>query len=229
MGIIIFSGVLSLGYIWVVNRIARSQALGMGGAFWFALVAAIFPFAFCLSPALALQSVLTAVLVLACVVFRRKPSALLPASLVAMLASYTFFLWNGYSEIQNRSQLRSEFPLTSVAERLHYETGTKNRIATSVQASQEAELSPAVEGRLSKNETGIFGSGTNIRRYYLSLLHDHTKDEFVMARGFGVIRMAGRGDVRAAAIELPGSRLIPLVPQPEPQYEPDQGALEPLA
>jgi len=60
----------------------------------------------------------------------------------------------------------------------------------------------------------------------LSSLHDKVKDDFVMARGFGLVRMMG---VRREEIELPEPKRIPLPPKANPSYRPDLEPVAPLA
>src|SRR5437763_954564 len=80
MGILIFSGILSLGYIWAVNKIARRPSWGLAGANLFTIAAiglSFFSF-FCIAlPALTVQAALTFVLLIVCAALGLKRNAVL--------------------------------------------------------------------------------------------------------------------------------------------------------
>ena len=223
---IAFSCAISVGLIWATNALARSQYWGSAGACVFAAVATV-PF-LCFSPALALQSALTFLfLLLVRIGFRGKPNAVLTVSILAMVGSYGFFLRTGYKEIQKLSKLRAENPLVSVAGRLRYETKAADALARPEEDSQPPELNPEVEKRLNMTDGGSFGIHGNFRQYSLRNLHYSISDEFVMARGFGPVRMAG---VQAERVELPNSPAIPLpsAPSPEADYDFEHGSAAPV-
>ncbi len=223
LGMIGVSCVISLALLWAARCLARSRH-GAAGVCWLAVGAAV-PFFFCFFPALLLQAVLTLVLTLACMAFRLKPTMVVLAAAAAMAASYGFMLAISVPDLRELSRLRQEFPIESVAGRLAYETAAAKTSSESDAASRPPALSPAVERRLTLFEGEVRG---NMRQHMLSSLHSRTSDEFILARGFGPVRMLS---VRASRIELPESQPIPLpaLPDSEPTYDPVRGESAPLA
>ena len=135
----------------------------------------------------------------------------------------------GIAELNQRKKLRVQFPIQSVSERLQYEL---ERSAAAVNAaslpppnadqqpaetrlskvrdSNSALLAKPVADRLAQRE-GSFSEGRYFRRYELNKLHDLNVDEFVIARGFGVLRMR---TVREADLKQPhqGAEPVPVFP-----------------
>lgn len=220
MILISVSLVVSCVLLLLVAAAARSRfgieaACGLSGA-----AACLFLFLF--SAVLFLQALLTFVAVLVCRRYSARPGTVVLASGATMLLSYAVVLSLSFSELRERVQLRKEFPVISVAERLEYET---KAVASgpSRDESKELPLSSDVERQLIAME-GRHGS--NIRSHMLASLHDRTRDEFVVARGFGPVRMLG---VRRERIELPEPEPVPLPHRPEPSHSPETGTALPLA
>lgn len=152
------------------------------------------------SMALLLQGAIT--LVLALIAWPFAPNnRLFKASLViAPIFSYAAMIKMAQPELRERAELRREFPLVSLAERLKYEVdpGSPTPIVnTSILSSSE------VEKRLKDHEYGGLGS---TRSHLLRSLHRFASDQFVLARGFGPVRMLAPHRYR---IELPDFPPIP--------------------
>jgi len=223
---LVISSLLSLGLIWAVNALARNKGWGMAGACCFAAVASLFSFGL-LSTAIGFQSALTVAGLLACIVFRCNPKAVLPVSIAALVASYAFFLLPRFVELRKIARLRQENPLVSVADRLQYEAKAVDAFLRTDDASQLHELNPDIEQRLSMVEGGFFGSNQSQRQDSLHSLHFDISDDFVMARGFGPVRMA---EIRTEGIDLPNSPPIPLPSAPaEPDHDFERNSAAPLA
>lgn len=222
IGLFLINGLLSLGLLLAVWLLSRSRS-GIGGACFVCSIAVVF-FLFW-SPVLCLQALATFVLALICKVFWPKPKAILLSAAASMVLSYLFMLSLSFRELNERAELRKKFPVESVADRLDYEKDHEFALQHTQNPPKEDRLSPKVEERLRELESR---DGSNMRRYMLSSLHDRTKDQFVMARGFGPIRMMG---VHQEGLDLPEVDPIPLPepPQVEPSYDSEEGHHEPLA
>src|SRR5262249_2430018 len=118
-----------------------------------------------------------------------------------------------------------QYPLEPMSGRLAYEPRLTSGLDDATRAPA-VELSPNVEARLMEFENGYPGIGGNTRRYMLTSLHNRTSDQFVLARGFGPVRMLS---VRGERIELPDSGPVSLQPESEPTYEPEPESALPLA
>src|SRR5579872_6973835 len=155
MGAIIFSGLVSIGLIWAIRALARSEFWGMAGACFFAAIVtvlSVFPFRLFFQ-AVALQSALTFLLLFGCIVCRRNLKSVVPVCIAATLASYGFFFVNAYSGLQELSKLRVQYPLQSVSDRLAYEAKATERLAHGeIVASPQPILSERVEQHLVANE-----------------------------------------------------------------------------
>lgn len=218
MPIIVIALFFSMGFLAVVSAVAKSR-LGNTGVCLVSLLAAVF-FAAFLSPFLVGQAALTFLLAIPCILFRAGPKLVVGSALVATAASLAFAIRLPSTKLQERAQLRAEFPLESLSNRLAYEA----HIAASPKASSEAtDLAPEVAQRLQQFEEQFCG---NTRRYMLNSLHDKTADDFVRARGFGMIRMRG---VRREEIKLPEPKRIPLPTKASPSYSPDRQPVAPIA
>ncbi len=172
------------------------------------------------SMALLLQGAIT--LVLALIAWPFAPNnRLFKASLViAPIFSYAAMIWMVQPELRERAELRREFPMVSLAERLKYEV-ERGSPATTLNAS--LELTDSVEKRLRDTEHRGLG---NRRTHLLQSLHRATSDQFVLARGFGPIRMLSTHRYR---IELPDFPPIPYETAPAhaaPRFNASGSALE---
>lgn len=217
MILIALSLVVSCILLALIAASARSR-FGIEGVCTLSIATAVL-FLFCLfSGALFLQGVLTLVAVFVCRRFTKTPRAVTAASAVAMVVSYAIVLSWGYSGVRERERLRKEYPLVSIANRLEYETK-----ANSGDRADIVPLSTNVEEQLEEVETRMLSGG--MRSHMLALLHSRTSDEFVLARGFGPVRMLG---VRRERVELPEPEPVVLPQRPEPPYSPDSGTVIPL-
>jgi hypothetical protein len=202
IGFFIVSIAISLGLLaWF-----RKMALGPSGTAGVCWLAAVLTFvALCaLTPATGLQALLTFLISLGCLASGATPRTVVRACVVAMLASYALVLSFAAHELYTALNLRAQFPLESVSERLAYETAARG-LRREMQI-ERTELARDAERRLSSFEDqGDWKS--DLRRHSLAALHDRTRDEFVIARGFGPVRMMG---IHTDFIELPSSEHIPL-------------------
>lgn len=225
MASFIISCLLSAGLIWAFRACARNPYWGMAGACFLAAGVAIISTLFvCLVfQAVALQSALTFVLLLGCIVFRCKPNVVVPVSIAAMVASYGFFLVRAFSDLHELSKVRQRYPLQSVSDRLVYEVHGLERGAPVANAAQHPVLSFEVERRLAMREEQRTRSDLpwrHNRRTMLASLHNRKSNEFAMAQGFGYARMMA-GFVSEKAIELPPVEPISIPAETEPTYDPD--------
>jgi hypothetical protein len=222
LGMLVVSFVISIGLIWAASALARSKHWGKAGVCVLFAVATV-PFLFCFSPALALQSILTVAFTLVCGAFRSKPRMVVFAAVGAMVASYGIMIGASLPKLHELSRLREKYPEESLSARLAYETTTA-KVALHASLREVPSMSPEVERRLATFDEGMHGHG-NSRQYMLASLHNRTSDAFVLARGFGPVRMLS---VRAERVELPAQPPIPL-PLPPDDYVPDQESSIPLA
>jgi len=213
IGFFIVSIAISLGLLMWFRKLALGRS-GTPGVCWLSAVLTFV--ALCaLTPATGLQSLLTFLFSLGCLAAGATPRTVVRACVAAMLASYALVLSFSAHELYTTTKLREHFPVESVAARLAYETAVHG-------SRHEAQIEPPAlaedaERRLSSFE----GQGdwrSDIRRNSLAALHDRTRDEFVIARGFGPVRMMG---VHADRVELPAAEPIALPPAVEtpPEYE----------
>jgi hypothetical protein len=213
---ILTSLLLSAVFLGSVFVIARSR-FGIGGVCW---LSAVSFFAFGLwspSPAAFLQALLTFAASLGCLFFHAKPKALLTSSVCVAALSYGFILYISVAELRELQQLREEYPLESMVQRLAYERNQQVATSQHDDSVRTPPLSADMGHLLSDFE--MRGRG-NFRRAVLSSLHDLKRDQFAIARGFGSVRMLR---VTKEGIEIPESDpiLLPDPPKIEPLYEPE--------
>lgn len=182
-------------------------------------VAGTFLFMCVMSVAVALQSLLTVVVATACWICRARPRTVFLGSLAAMAASYAFVLWTSIPDVRRRAELRETYPLESLSERLAYET---RRPADQASDPAPVKLAAEVQTHLNAFEAQRTMS---YRARQLEALHDRTRDAFVLARGFGPVRMIG---LTPGNVELPPLEPIPL-PSADEEYSPDAQPRGPLA
>jgi hypothetical protein len=213
MSFLIVSTIFSLALILVLHAFARSR-FGVGGAFVAAAGATLL--SCMMTPALAYHALLTSLLLLGALVFQMRPKVVVPFATGAMLASYAFCLGFGLLNLRETAKLREKYPIESLAHRLAYETKAVGQMVDSAGNLQHPELSPEVEGRLdAESRFGHFRSNTgSYRRQMLSILHDHTRDAFIVARGFGPMRMM---EVQPTVVDLPEPAPVPLPSPPDSQ------------
>lgn len=229
MVLILVSTTISLGLVWAFRRLARSSH-GTGGVLALALVTTLL-FGCVFSTAVALQSLLTAVLAVGCLVFRASPRRVGQAAVAAMVVSYAAMFWSGINEVRTNAKLRQQYPMVSLSDRLAYEDarrpqrgpeqppGDSAREDSPATAHSSPPLAPDVQARLQEFEWR-WDHGRS-RLYMLNALHDRTHDEFVLARGFGPVRMLG---VHAERIHLPAVEPVPLPTPPETDAASPEGS-----
>lgn len=195
-----------------------------GACFLAAGVAVLSALFVCLAfPAVSLQSALTFVVLLGCIVCRCKPNVVVPVSIAAMVASYGFFLVKAFSDLHELSKVRQRYPLESVADRLAYEDHALKTSAGVANAAQHPRLSFAVEQRLAMREDQRTRSDLpwrHNRRMMLASLHNRKSNEFAIAQGFGRVRMMP-GFVSEKMIELPPAEPVSMPAETVPPYDPE--------
>lgn len=193
---------LALLYLTLPNR-AAAAGLCLG----FTLV-----FGLCMSVPVALQGLLTLLVVLISEPLHLKRPALMAAAVGVTLVVYAGLFIGIADELDELDQLRADYPVTSLTDRLSYETA--NDATRDQQAARPVVLGSEVESNLQEQEA-IYAF--NWRADSLRRLHDRSADQFVMARGFGPVRMIGVGRGR---IELPDRGPVALPPRAD-AYTPD--------
>jgi hypothetical protein len=207
--------------------------LGLVGGLWWprqvGAACAISATATCLSitclfsAAFGCQAFLTLVFGLFCAILGGSPRAMAWGARGAMAVSYGIFLWYGVQEVREVAQLRERYPLESLADRLQYEKESRPRTnapsTTPGSAEGPVPLGAEAETRLAQQEKNI-EFGTN-RQYTLSGIHDRTRAEFMMARGFGPVRMQRLSIDR---IEDPSEAPVRLPAEPSAEPYPHDSA-----
>lgn len=206
----------------VANTVPRTRFGAGGVAAIFAVTALLFTFSRIFTAVLVAQSFLTCLFALACLVFRARPQIVFYGACAAAVASYALVVMNSLGELAMLRDLRQKYPLESLAGRLAYEKSAKDEAGEADDAP--VPLSADVELRLQAQESEL-EQGSTWRRYMLERLHDHMRDAFVMARGFGPVRMRA---VRPKLIELPEPEPVPLPPPPRWEYRPEQAPPPPM-
>jgi hypothetical protein len=213
MGLIIFALICSTIFLLVV--IATAHKLGPGAVCGVSAVTTLL-FMCLMAPAVALQALLTLLLAIACAMLGMRQRVISAGAIVAMIFSYTCIAMTRIEALRELHELRTEYPLESVSGRLGYEArGDTQRLIEHA----PARLTPEVESRLRERES----DGMSAHRVYLlQRLHSRTTDEFVIAQGFGPIRMAS---VHRQSVELPETPPVELPRSDE--YSPGQPHLQP--
>ncbi len=179
--IVVYAGVaISLGAMLLFLKLSKSRE-GLLKATVLSLAGAILAFGIC-SPALFLQMAGAFVASIICLPFQLKRPIVVALMIIPPLAVNGLFLWSSFARITELNGLRQEFPLESLASRLAYE----HRSAPLVAEPPTPRLSDAAESGLAQFEQR---NTPNMRRYMLESLHERTQDEFVIAQGFGPVRM----------------------------------------
>lgn len=124
------------------------------------------------------------------------------------------------SWIEDRKQMRKDFPVVSLEARLDYEKAS----AASAAFVTRVDLSPVVREQLDAQERKSLGS--NKRHYMLETIHSVERDAFIRASGFGVTRMTPT-PIRRKSIVLSEPMSVRLPPRP--RYEFDETGDTPVA
>lgn len=166
------------------------------------------------SAALALHMLATFVVALICIPLvehRRLVAALLIA---APLLAYWLIVPGIFNRLQALHELRQQFPVESLAARLKYEHQHREAASSATDCGASApELAPDVEHELASaeklREQAVWAS---YRLQSLERLHNRTQDDFILATGFGPVRMIGLAS--REAIELPSPEPVPVEVSP---------------
>jgi hypothetical protein len=219
MELIVFALIVSTVLLAIIYAISRSHWGVRGVLLPLTITTVLF---FCLmSPPVFLQSLLTLIIASVCCAFRWGSKVLMPASVAAMVVSYALAFLITTAELNHRAALRVQYPVESLADRLAYEVPRSTPVQRAEGSTTVEPLNEPIEKELRRLEDRPNGSW---RSYMLEKLHDRTVDEFVVAQGFGPVRMAGVG---GGDIELPETKPIPL--PPTPAYSPEVTDTLPLA
>ncbi len=220
MAPIIVSVVVSLGLLAMFRWLAKSR-LGAGGV---CLLAAWLMFAFVASPFyfLALQSLATLVLTLACLPFRARARLAAWAPVAAVALSYGLLAWISLPDHHRHDRLREKYPLQSISGRLAYEPAAPklDRARPDLAA---VHLAAKTEQRLVEAERRRSDSrGGGSRRTMLQDLHTGTEHEFGLAPGFGDIRVT-HIHISEKRLELPPAAPVPQPTRPATDGYEDSG------
>lgn len=213
MELILFSLVQSLVFLALVGALGWHRRVST--ACWISLGATVLSLSCVFSPAFGIQALLTTAFGLVCLSCGASPRVMAWGARGAMLVSYTFFLGSGLREAQQVTQLRQRYPLESLADRLEYEalrSRASSAEAHATDSATEPPLGPQVAVRLATAENSF--EGYSRREQMLHSMHYHTVDRFVMARGFGPIRMVR---IRVDQFDDPPSLPIPLPAERNPE------------
>lgn len=212
MGTVMLSLSVSVVLLILVTSVAQTRA-GLRGAV--VSTVAILVVSFCLmAPPLLLQALFMLLAMAVLALFRLKPIWVLPGGVAAIAIAYGLVLPSSIHELREHSRLRDQYPFESVSDRLAYERTTDRETQSPIAVESHVDLSNNVEHRLGEFEEQ---RGNSNRSYALQALHSRTRDDFVLARGFGSARMRS---MRLHDIELPDSQPVPLPSPPPLDYEP---------
>jgi len=207
MELILFSFVVSLLFLAALTKPKESSGMPMvasGGALMFFGLCAVNGLLFF---ALLLQSFFSFVVALACELGNVRVRFARWGFRGAMGLSYTIAFALGFGTLRQFHELRQEFPVESITPRLAYES------RDSFGAKQHLEpfhLAPDVVQRLNRFEE--YSTRDEWHKWTLARLHDWTFDQFVIAQGFGPVRMASIAGIHRLRKETqkPASELISL-------------------
>lgn len=145
----------------------------------------------------------------------RRP-VVVTATLTSALVGLGASLKVQHDEVQSVLDLRDDFPLTSLTDRLAYERPVPQQTE-----SPDIELSPEATNRLVKLEDK---NREEMRKYLLRSLHDEQYVAFVKSAGFGAMRM-----IRPARwnLKTPENKPEPLPKRPQ-QIDPPTAIQTPI-
>jgi hypothetical protein len=131
-----------------------------------------------------------------------------------MLLIYGGFSILGFELLHRRHQLRREFPMTSLKQRLSVEDAviTDPQSAFAVAYSKNAVFSASVDSRVDLHERDRDGS---VREYELRSLHEGEALAFVRASGFGIGRMGPMPNSTPRSVSMPEFDPLPELPADE--------------
>lgn len=175
--VLAISGAL-LAAVFLVDR--------FGSAGWACTLAAVATIVSVLSmiPSLMLQSLITFVLCGICAARGASFGACTISAAVAMVVAYGLFAFLTLGEWNRVAEVAADYPLVSLEVRLGYEN-------KEVVASEKSPLKLSVDA---EHRLSVFESDRkygNMRTMMLRNLHERSRLDFVVARGFGNARMLG--------------------------------------
>ena len=187
-----------------------------------AVSAAVFILGCFASPAISLSGLAICVIAIVALLLALRPLSYAVLSLTGVVGVFAWLYTLNLPELRELRELRADYPLESIAPRLAYEPEPPPH-----RRYLWPKLVLPVEQRLSEIETKLkeswlpttFGG----RRYALQRIHERHREDFVMARGFGPVRML---PLRRKQIDVPESTLfaLPKAPQPAESYGQDEAA-----
>jgi hypothetical protein len=163
---------------------------------------------FCLFHSLfAFNAFLVAIAVGTCAAAGARPSRVLIASVGMTAVAYGLFsIYFIAPEIEEWSELKEEFPMESMSDRLAYE----QRRPVSGAETEEYQADAAYQGRLTDIEKRADDVTKSLNYQWrvngLERLHAGTVQQFIEARGFGVGRMLMRPS--PAALKLSQREIV---------------------
>lgn len=210
---VLFSLVVSslfLGWVWYVSRSPNGAARAarvacVQGVLGFFLISGIF----------LLQGFLMLLAALTCMASGSRGKPVITSAVAMTIVAYVLGFLTVLPDVVKLERLRKAYPVTSLAERLAYESrnsdptdeGAVGLLATPVALRRELQYELQ-----DQNEAVEQSSHYERRNSRLERLHSATARNFIFAVGFGAGRMVA---IRPTYLQLPES--TPAVPQPTPQ------------
>jgi hypothetical protein len=213
-GLFAFSIGCSAVLLWATWMLAKSR-FGLGGVVTLMVGMLVATSLFMPLFHVGLQAFLTLLVCVVAPATKSKVRTLMIGAAAAMFLVHGYSWYSTNSELAELHELRREDPITSLEQRLRYETASPHEVGISNGENvANIKLDSDVASRL---EFGIETPRNNWREHSLSALHDRAREDFIRARGFGVSRMIR---IRRERVVLPEAEPIPLPPpRITPQYE----------
>jgi hypothetical protein len=205
---------ISAVFLVIVNLLARRRGgSGMSSAIAFSGVVASFSLFAMMGfsiPAVIYTAGLVAVVGFICWLFGSQPRYFALASVVVTLFAHVFAGWSGLDEIRRWEEMKSQYPLESLDDRLAYETRPH-----SINPAHRSSLDPTWLDTLEK-ASDKHRNEFSTKRYLGSLerLHAGATKQFVESQGFG----AGRLPFRPSTWFLREPRKPPLLEDVSTEY-----------
>jgi hypothetical protein len=217
--VVFASLIFSAGFLLVVNAIAFSSGGRVGRATFWSLVAVPTLFFCAMSIVLPLNALAVAVAGAVCSAVRARPRWFLASSLVATMAVYGCI---ALPDLLAWAELKKDYPLESLAERLAYEDRPRTtlaRVGPHDESMSGADRLAKLEERFRHPEQPY---EAHMRGQSLERLHAGVVRQFIDSPGFGVGRMLRQPRPDHLEQELQKRQVAPpdegTIPQPEPVY-----------
>lgn len=209
MSLVIVHGVASCAALALFLWLARSRA-GVGWVAGLSL-AGVFVGGALMLGGFALHMLATFVVALLCIPLAAHRGLVAALLIGAPLLVYGSVVPDMVRRLRALDELRRDFPVESLAGRLDYEHGRTGPCGCD--DSSSPELAPDVEQNLAGFEQSRELADWSYNRVnMLRRLHSETQENFILATGFGPVRMMGL--TRRDEIELPDTRPIPVEVSP---------------